>query len=877
MNSKLSEEPEKQGAVSRILHSIRTRCSIATAAFLILVLVVFYVGGRIVLVHLMRDAEEQVRDIGLDISRIAYRNAEKARHSTERHAAAAVEMLSAGSAPEELFDKFFSSGLALVSVFEADGTFVCGAIRCAEGDKLLEAEDLDPYSERIAEWVTTDHNTLSSSLGIVQLKGYPFYMSMMMMPSGNVAMLGTAFSSSIFSAQVNDGFAGVGIRITDRKTVVERRSAKGVAVNASPFGLTPMLSEALNFYTGGFWSFDRNPFEAVFAVRDISGNAITMISVSLPQTLSNVTQSALGRFTFFISIAGIFIVLPVFWFQGIVLLNPLSRMTEAIRKLGEHHMDTDCPRLEWKGKDEFAMLALSVNRMLETISTRAVKLGQMEARQRALIEAVPDALVVFDRKGRLVSIYKQPEGVPPVPGFAQGAKPSPSTYSEEDLAAFDSSVTSVFESKKASILGFSAGDERNYEMRLSRLDDRFALGIIRDVTSEVAEHKLRLNAEKRTLEVSKRESLSLMAAGIAHDVNNVLSVILNTVEAEWGGASPNGGESAAICAVRDAVKRGSAMSRELMTYAGEMRVALVPVNPSAVVNDVKMMAEGVLDKNISLSYNLAEGLPDVDVDTNQFWKIIFNIVKNAGEAIGDRQGHITISTSAFEMTESKAVDFESEHPLPPGPGVIFEISDDGPGVKAELLSRMFDPYVSSRALGRGLGLATVRSIVEAHGGGIRVQSVVDHGTTFGIYLPASSREGSASVAPVERKLGELPQEVLVIDNDETILRTCSVLLKAMKIGVHVARNRAESLGLLRRKPDDIGAIILDVNLGGIDTVRLLDALRAAAPKTSIIVSSGSNEEAVEKLFEGHPYDAFLAKPYTISELKSALCCSRRDA
>ncbi len=877
MDSMHCEEAERQGAFSRICHSIRTRYSIATAAFLLAVLVVFYVGGRIVLVHLMRDAEEQVRDIGLDISRIAYRNAEKARRSTERHATAAVEMLSTGTAPEALFDKFFNTGLALVSVFKEDGTFVCGAIRSAEGDLLLDSQDLEPYTERIAEWVKSDHEALASSVGIVQLKGYPFYMSMMMMPNGSVAMLGTVFSSSIFSAQVNDGFSGVGIRITDRKTVVERKSAKGVAVNASPFGLTPMLSEALNFYSGGFWRFDRNPFEAVFAVRDISGNAITMISVSLPQTLANVTQSALGRFTFFISIAGIFIVLPVFWFQGKVLLNPLSRMTEAIRRLGQHHRDTDCPRLEWKGKDEFAMLALSVNRMLETISTRAVKLGQMEARQRALIEAVPDALVVFDRKGRLVSVYKQPEGVPPVPGFEKGAKPSDATYSADDIAAFDRTVMSVFEEKKAGVLSFSAGEDRQFEMRLSRLDDRFALGIIRDVTSEVAEHKLRLGAEKRAIEISKRESLSLMAAGIAHDVNNVLSVILNTVEAEWGAASKGGGESATIRAVRDAVKRGSAMSRELMTYAGEMRVALVPVNPSAVVNDVKMLAEGVLEKNITLSYNLADGLPDVDVDTNQFWKIIFNIVKNAGEAIGDRQGHITISTSAFEMTEAKAVDFESEHPLPPGQGVIFEISDDGPGVKAELLSRMFDPYVSSRALGRGLGLATVRSIVEAHGGGIRVTSVVDEGTTFCIYLPVASREGTASAVPVERKQGELPQEVMVVDNDESILKTSSVLLKAMKIGVHLARNRQESLGLLRRKADDIGAILLDVNLGGIDTVRLLDAFRAAAPKTVVIVSSGSNEESVERLFEGHPYDAFLAKPYTIAELKAALCTSRREA
>jgi len=875
MGTELSDEPERQSAFSRVCHSIRTRCSLATAAFLLVVLLVFYIGGRIVLVHLMRDAEDQVRDIGLDISRIAYRNAERAKRSTERHASAAVEMLSADVAPESLFDKFYESGLALVAVFKEDGTLMRGAIRSAAGDQMLDAEDLAPYSDRIANWVKAEHDTPASSVGIVQLKGSPFYMAMMTMPDGRVAMLGTAFSSSIFSAQVNDGFAGVGIKITDRKSVVERRPSKGSAPGGSQFGLTPMLSEALNFYSGGFWRFDQNPFEAVFAVRDISGNAITMISVSLPQTLSNVTRSALGRFTFFISIAGIFIVLPVFWFQGIVLLNPLSKMTEAIRRLGEHHRDTDCPRLEWNGKDEFAMLALSVNRMLETITERTVKIAQVESRHRALIYGLPDALAVFDRRGRLVAVNKQPEGTPPLPGMVPGEAPSAEAFGEDGAKAVANAVSAVFETSSVQTVRLEScrGESRNFEVRITRMDEMFALAIVRDVTRETAEHKLRLAAEARAVDASKRESLTLLAAGIAHDVNNVLSVILNTVES----AAAESGSGLDVVAIRDAVMRGSRMTKELMAFAGDNKVSLVRASPDFFVKDVQPLVSHVVGDNVSISYSLAEGLPDVDADPNQFWKILFNIVKNAGEAIGDRQGHITISTSAFEMTDEVAVEFLSEHPLPPGKGVIFEVADDGPGVKAELLSRLFDPYVSSRALGRGLGLATVRSIVEAHGGGIRVQSEVDRGTRFGIYLPASWRESVSQSALVQRKHGDLPQEVLVVDNDESILKTCSVLLKAMKMGVHVARNRQESLGILRRKADDIGAILLDVHLGGIDTVRLLDAFRVAAPKTVVVVSSGSNEEAVEKLFEGHPYDAFLAKPYTISELKAALAASRREA
>ena len=157
-----------------------------------------------------------------------------------------------------------------------------------------------------------------------------------------------------------------------------------------------MFSEAINFYSGGFWEIGTSQYEAVYAVRDIAGNAITMVSVSIPKTFSSVTQAAVGRLAFFVALVGLVFVLPIFWFQSRVLLNPLTKMTEAIANLGMAHRDTDCPRLEWKGKDEFALLAVSVNRMLETISSRALAVAQSESRQRALIDAIQNADGVYD-------------------------------------------------------------------------------------------------------------------------------------------------------------------------------------------------------------------------------------------------------------------------------------------------------------------------------------------------------------------------------------------------------------------------------------------------------------------------------------------------
>jgi CheY-like chemotaxis protein len=263
----------------------------------------------------------------------------------------------------------------------------------------------------------------------------------------------------------------------------------------------------------------------------------------------------------------------------------------------------------------------------------------------------------------------------------------------------------------------------------------------------------------------------------------------------------------------------------------------------------------------------------VDVDLNQFWKVIFNIIKNANEAFGGQPGRIVLSTAPLEMTEAKSAEFISEHPLQAETGVLFSVFNDGPSIPSDVLPRLFDPYVSTKSLGRGLGLATVRTIVEAHGGALCVKSRPKHGTTFQIYLPPSHLPKVAE--PVERfsatpEGASLPNEVLIVDNDEAILKTCSILLKTLKITPHVAHDRRESLAILRRRPDQIGVVLLDANLGGIDTLRLLDAFRLASPKIRILISSGSSEEMIAKLFANHPFDGFLGKPYSLAELREAL-------
>ena len=884
----------RQGALSRALHSIRTRYSLATAFFVLLALAVFYTCGRIVLVHLMREPEQQVREIGYDISRLAYKQAEEVRRANAEYAGEIAKSVSEGAAPLDVLSRMSASGITLVLNLDAGGRFLAGAVRSVGASVVpLGAPDVAPYAERFQAWAASldESKDAKTSVGIVQLGGAPHYVFMYPYPAGGQTgrvVVGAGFDSGVFSGRVGEGFVGLDVKIVNRRADIVVRPASGaascLAAQRNDFGLVPMLSEAMNFYSGGFWDLGPSPFEAVFAVRDIAGNAVSMITVALPASLSTVTRSALGRLTFSIAVAGILMILPIFWFQSSVLLNPLTKMTKAIREIGERHQAESCPRLEWEGKDEFAVLAASVNRMLETVSERTVAIAQMEQRHKALIGALPDAVAVFDLQGRLVTISKEAEGVEPLPGFRTGEPPDPAVFGDPETDQFAKALAETVATGSVGQVRLKvqrpAGvprsvPTRHFELRLTRMDEHFVLVIVRDVSAEVAEHKLRLEAEKRSLDSSKRESLTALAAGIAHDMKNVLSVVLSAAEAAEMG---KGGEglSQALGVVRDAVRRGVDMMRELTAFAGENRMTLMRAHPKLVVEDVRPLSSLLVGENIVLTIGADEAAPDVDVDPSQFWKVFFNIIKNAGEAIGTRPGHIDLMAMPFEMTHDEAGEFVSERPLREGQGVIFRIRDDGPGIPAPLLKRIFDPYVSSKSIGRGLGLATVRTIVEAHGGGIRVRSRVDAGTEFQIFLPSSTlppNEGrkAESVEAAKQEPGDaLAGDVLVVDDDEAILKTTSILLKALKLMPRAAHDRREALAVVRRYAHQLRAIMLDAHLGGIDTVRLLTAFKTGAPNVPVVVSSGSPEEEIRKMFSDHPYDAFLAKPYTLDELRRVL-------
>ena len=876
-------------AFAKAVHSIRTRYALVTGIFLLLFLGVFYVGGRFVLANLVQDTERQVRETGRRMLAMARRQADEIR-------TAAVAALARPGAAEANARALLSSdgaaAFSLVARFSSDGRFRDGVRRDArrESVRALAASDFADYADVMRDWSRVVRRTAKGeaaadgAVGLLQMDGKLHGVALL--PQGDgFALFGLPFATTSFAGCGKEPGSNLEIRVCGADgAAVRQANARRAARSAA--GIAPMFTGTLDDAPpgGSHWGFRASPMDATLVLRDISGQAVSVVSVSLPKVFLGATRMAVWQLAFFVALGGILFVLPIFWVQGRLLLNPLTRMTKAIAELGARAPGIDCPRIAWEGKDEFALLAESVNRLLETIAAKTVSLANVEASHQALIAGVPDALVVFDAQGRLASVSKQPEGVPQMPGLFAGEPPAAAVFGEAGVAAFGQAVAETLRTGAVTRvrleaqrpLGASDDDPaRRFELRLTRMSPRFALAIVRDVTAEYAEHLKRLAAEARAMDASKRESLTGFAAGLAHDMNNVLSVVLGAADA--AAANPADDKMRTVEAIRDAVRRGTSMMRELRAFAGENRMSLVRANPKAVLEDVRQLASRVVGANTTVTFEEADGLPDVDVDFAQFWKVVFNVVKNAGEAIGTAPGHVTIGVAPFRMTHAAAADFASERPLPEGEGVVFRIADDGPGIPEEIRRRIFDPYVSSKSLGRGLGLATVRTIVEAHGGGIAVESRPGLGTTFRIFLPVSrlpAETGPAAASgdaakPAAAAGAGLSGDVLLVDDDEAILRTTKILCKAMGIEAHVAHDRHEAMAFVRRRADGLKAIVLDAHLGQFDTVRLLGAFRLGAPNVPVILSSGASPEAMERMFRAHPYDVFLQKPYTLDELRRA--------
>jgi PAS domain S-box-containing protein len=367
----------------------------------------------------------------------------------------------------------------------------------------------------------------------------------------------------------------------------------------------------------------------------------------------------------------------------------------------------------------------------------------------------------------------------------------------------------------------------------------------------------------------KLESLGTLAGGIAHDFNNLLGSIHANAELALTEVGENSSPVPELRNICTASSRGAAVVRQLMTYSGREHMDDELVDVSALVGDMVDLLRVSVSKDALIETRLASGLPAVRANPSQLSQIVMNLVINASEALGDKPGVICVDTGSSMLNSSSQPGASS---LSGTNYVWMQITDTGCGMTPEERVRIFEPFFTKKAAGRGLGLAVVQGIVRSLGGAIQVESAPGDGTTIRVLIPCAteSPEHATEDRPLARDSERPSCTVMIVEDEEALLGAAAKLLRKAGFTVLEAADGSAALGMLQgngRVPD---VMLLDVTLPRVPSTDVLKAARRACPDLKVILTSAYSVQQVGDVFRGNPFDRFVRKPYRISDVITIL-------
>ncbi len=374
-------------------------------------------------------------------------------------------------------------------------------------------------------------------------------------------------------------------------------------------------------------------------------------------------------------------------------------------------------------------------------------------------------------------------------------------------------------------------------------------------------------AQDQALATQKLESVGVLAGGIAHDFNNLLGGIL--AEAELAAMELKHGESplGGIERIRVAAMRGAEIVRELMIYSGHDKGdPAVPVDLSRLVEEILELLKVSISKHAVLEFDLDPRLAPVLGRASQIRQIVMNLVINASEAIGGKDGVIKVSTSRT----SPPPEVIANNSRLSGDYLTLAVSDTGTGISTELQTKIFDPFFTTKFDGRGLGLAVVQGIVRDHGGAVNLVSAPGEGTRFEIFLPcvdgtATSVHPNSTAVSVKGRRSRVGT-VLVVEDEAQLRLAVSKMLRKKGFAVIEASDGSSALERVRAHTDEIDIILLDITLPGISSREVFDEARRLRPGLKIILTSAYSRETVDASFAGLQFESFVRKPFQLAEL-----------
>jgi PAS domain S-box-containing protein len=393
-----------------------------------------------------------------------------------------------------------------------------------------------------------------------------------------------------------------------------------------------------------------------------------------------------------------------------------------------------------------------------------------------------------------------------------------------------------------------------------------------DITERKQSEIARLDLELKLRQVQKVESLSRMAGAIAHHFNNLLYVVMGNLEMAMDGLPHDSNTIRYMTESMNATGKLAQISSMMLIYLGQTLGKQEPLDLSETCRQSLPLLEASIPKGIIFKTDLPSTGPFIRSNDSQIQKILTNLIANAWEAVGENPGTIELTVNTVALENVPAV---KRFPVDWQPKESFyaclEVTDTGCGIATEDIEKLFDPFFTTKFTGRGLGLPVVIGIVGTHGGGITVESHLDLGSAFRVFLPVSDEAAPIPVKNVEKTTAIQENGMILVVEDEPQVRIMArIMLTRLGYPVLEAADGVEAVEIFQERRNDIRCILSDLTMPRMDGWETLSAIRKISPGIPVILSSGYDEAQV---MAGEHYerpDAFLGKPYQLKGLRETI-------
>lgn len=499
------------------------------------------------------------------------------------------------------------------------------------------------------------------------------------------------------------------------------------------------------------------------------------------------------------------------------------------------------------------------------VEDRTIELRKSEQWHRAVFENASDGIIIVDRNGIIMNVN---EKACAMHGFTREALTGTHVKLLEDSGSKDGIVE-----RMRRILD---GEALVYEAVHNKKDGTLIYLEISSTTIEIGEELFiqsfyrditeKKKIQQHLFQSQKMESVGVLAGGIAHDLNNILTAVLGHTHIVRLSENLNEKAIRSLNVIEDAARRAGQMISKLLGFARKSNYQIVPINVNDVVYDTVKLLEQIIDRSITIRVELDGDLPFIQGDINHLQQVLMNLIVNARDAMPEGGG-ITIKAVAREVKKG-----EDDVPLyvPAGRYIRLSVADTGIGIPEHLLSTIFEPFFTTkeRGKGTGLGLSMVYGAVKEHKGYIMVQSKIGEGSTFIVYLPvfqpASPRKEKPAYAAVTGT-----ETIFVVDDEEQILHSMEESLRSHGYRLIAASDPVNAVDMFRRLPQNIDLLITDIVMPGIDGKELIRQFKQNKPDVKVLAVSGYTKYVADKQ-DITTIDGFLHKPFETGQLLTAV-------